>query len=397
MNPYLVNQKGVAVAWRRTTLRQVGHDEKYLEALVAADPALLGLDPYETGVHGKLVAFRQATLESPTGRTLKPDVVILSETGHIVLVEAKLGDNAELRDRRVVAQVVEYAASVASLDDDDLVAWLGDGDEASWTEVVKRVFPDAPDHERLAGSFRRRLRDAEIHLVIVCDVAPDGLRELVRAVAGQASLGQYQLHVVELVPHVADGIEGVMLIPRIMARTEIVARTSVTVTYSPATAQPSVSVVASSPEEVEQKIADARAESTMRPSLAAVIDAFDAAAPPELRTAGRSAGYRQIRPAGWPRGLHYEFLDGGNAQQPTVGIELHAETPKLTKLGPVLTSLAEEIRGTFPDAKFAARWQRGPGRVFVRVSANDALRAARVMFDFIEATKVKVDTALAAP
>jgi hypothetical protein len=374
-------------------LRALGHDEAYLESLIAADPLVLGLDPFETGVHRRLVALRQATLTSPTGRTLKPDVVVFSETGHIVLVEVKLCDNAELRDRRVVAQVVEYAASVASLEEEDLVEWLGEGDEGTWLDVVRRMFPAVADVERLANAFRRRMREAEIHLVIACDGAPDGLRDLVRAVAGQAALGQFQLHVVELIPHVTAGIEGVMLLPQVAARTEIVARTAVTITYSQAAEQPSVSVVASSAEEVEQRIADVRAGTSMRRSLAAVVEAYDADAPPDLRTVGRSAGYRQIRPSSWPGGLHYEFLDGGGAQ-PTVGIELHAESPKLKHLAPLLGAVAEKARVSIPQVTHETKWMRGPGRVFVRVSADDAINAAKLMAKFIEATKAEVDAAL---
>jgi hypothetical protein len=396
MFPYLINAHGTPRPWRATTLRQIGKDESFLEGLVAADPLLLGLDPYESGVSGRIIAFRQARLSTPTGRTVIPDVVLLSETGHIVIVEAKLGDNPELRDRNVVAQVVEYAASVAHLSDDDALEWLGNGSDESWNDMIRRIFPDAVAPDRLAESLRRRMRDAEIHLVIVCDGAPEGLRDLVKSVAGQASLGAFQLHVVELKPYVADGVDGVLLVPNAIVRTEIVARTAITISYGSGAQQPAVSVVASSVEEVEKAIEEVRAGKSLRPEFAAVIGAYDADAPDELRTFGKSAAYKQIRPADWPAGVHYEFLDKSGGQE-NVGVELHLESKALARLGPGFPALAQRVREKMPEASYDPKWGRGLGRIFVRVPIADATVAARAMATFIEMTRTQISRALTEP
>jgi hypothetical protein len=126
MKPYLIGADGASRPWRSTTLRQIGKDENFLEEIVAVDPGLLGLNPYETGVGGQVVAFRQKPLSTPDDRMVIPDIVLLTDTGHVVVVEAKLGDNPELRGRAVVAQVVAYAASVANLNDADALDWLGE-------------------------------------------------------------------------------------------------------------------------------------------------------------------------------------------------------------------------------------------------------------------------------
>jgi hypothetical protein len=386
MRPYLVQGDASATAWQSKTLRELGRDERFLEQVIAAAPHLLGLDPYETGVAGPTVAISQRVLSTPTGRDVRPDLVLLSESGHIVVIEVKLSDNAELRDRRVVAQVIEYAASVASLSDEQAVEWLGEVSDGSWTDAVRRWFPGAESAERLGDALRRRMRQAEIHLVIVSDGAPDGLRDLVRAVAGQAALGEFRLHVVELNPYVAHGVEGVLLVPSALARTEIVARTAITVSYEVGSAQPSVSVVASSPAEVEEAIAEARA-GTIDPTLLAVVAAYDSAAPPELRTVGRAAKYRQIRMPGWPSGLHYEFMSRGRER---VSVELHVESPALGLISAAIPALTERVRSTMPAVVHDPSWRGGLGRLFVVVPASDVTQAARSMTTLIGTTQEAV-------
>jgi len=395
MKPYLIGADGASRPWRSTTLRQIGKDESFLEQIVAADPGLLGLNPYETGVGGHVVAFRQKLLSTPDGRTVIPDIVLLTDTGHVVVVEAKLGDNPELRGRAVVAQVVTYAASVANLDDAEALDWLGEEEDSSWSDLVRRIFPAVPEPDRLAEALRRRMRDAEIHLIIVCDAVPDGLRELVKAVAGQAALGAFQLHVVELAPYVADGVEGVLLVPNENARTEIVSRTAVTVNYVAGTQQPAVSVVASSVDEVEQAIKDARAGRSLRPEFAAVVAAYDALAGSQLRTFGRSAAYKQIKPADWPAGVHYELLDRSGGAD-SVGAELHVESKALVDLSAHLGALAADLRSTWPQASHDPKWGKGLGRIYVRVPINRPDEAAQTMARFIELTQPKIAELLAA-
>lgn len=387
MTPYLIRSDAEPRPWRPTTLRSLGHNEAFLEKIVADNPEVLGLDPYETGVTKKVAAFRQTQLPTPTGRNVVPDVVLLSESGHIVIVEAKLADNADLRGRPVIAQVIEYAASVANLSDDQVLEWLDAEDGQSWPDFVKHRFPKAEAPDRLATALRRRMRDAELHLVIVCDGVPDGLRELVKAVAGQAALGAFRLHVVELRPYVAEGVDGVLLVPASVVETEIVARTAITVGYADGK-QPAVSVVASSAEEVAEAIAEVRAGRTMRPEFAAVIERYDALVPEDLRTHGRSASYKQIQPPEWPAGIHYEFLDRSGGSE-NVGVELHVESRSLGRVSPGLGPLALKI-----DATHDPRWSRGRGRILRQVPVSDPDGAAGAMRKLIEETRADVTALL---
>src|SRR4051812_45243281 len=95
----LLSDDGAAETWRPTTLRKVGKDERFLESIISKEPELLGFDPYLSAVRGPFVVFRQLSVETPLGKVVRPDLVLFSESGHVVVVELKLEDNPELKDR----------------------------------------------------------------------------------------------------------------------------------------------------------------------------------------------------------------------------------------------------------------------------------------------------------
>ena len=394
MSLTMIAKSGATHIWRPTTLRALGHHEAYLEKAVAADPSILGLDPYETGIGATFVCVRQAVLTTPTGRTVKPDLVILTESGHVVIVEAKLVDNPELHDRRVIAQVVDYAASVANLEEEQVAGWLGAQGEESWLNLVTRLFPKAASPDRLARTLLGRIQAAKLHLVIVCDGAPDGLRDVVRAVAGQAALGEFQLHVVELVPHTCDVVDGLLLLPKLHMSTEIIARTAVTVTYKTSEERPGVSVVASSVDDVEQAIAAVKSGKAIRPELSAVLAAYEAMSPDSSMRVLNGKTYRAFIPDGWPTRLHYEFLDGsGGAGQ--IGVELHLEARDKKVLIAHMKALAGTLQERLPGIQFEPTWCRGLGRLRISLPQDDPRSIAEAMIKLIAATKPAMDVALA--
>jgi hypothetical protein len=213
-------------------------------------------------------------------------------------------------------------------------------------------------------------------------------------VAGQAALGDFQLRVVELVPHTCDGIDGILLLPSTRSQTEIIARTAVTIAYRAAEEKPSVSVVASSVEEVEHAIAAAKSRKSIRTEFVAAVDAYDAIASEDQRSVGRDRTFRVVPTKGWPRGLHYEFLDrsGGDDR---VGVELHLENRSLKALGQDLKELASKLSEQFPDARFDPLWARSLGRLHVRMPQDAPDAIATTMVKFIAATKPAIDAALA--
>src|SRR5437762_400550 len=268
---YFRNTAGELIAWQRTHIRglpiatsgPIGAartaDEKFLEDLVASHPDLLGIGGWndETDIEGPFHSFTQLSLRALNGRSIAPDLVLLSRSGHIVVVEVKLSDNPELRDRQVVAQVLEYAASFAQYTEDECLALFGGKTcgVSTWAAFVQTLFPEAS--ERLARRFLDKLRTGKLHLIIACDEAPRGLRELVRGVVGEHALGEYEFRVVEIAPYVTGTLSTeVIFLPHVFLQTEIVARSSVTVSFPEGKTQPTVSVSVTPLDEVQQRMGE---------------------------------------------------------------------------------------------------------------------------------------------
>jgi hypothetical protein len=147
-----------------------------------------------------------------------------------------------------------YAASFTRCTDGDcLTLFGGENCEATtWAGFVQSLFPDAP--ERLARRFLDKFRTGRLHLVIACDDAPRGLRELVRGVVGQHALGEYDFRVVEIAPYVAEASSSeVIFLPHVVLETEIVARSSVTVSLAEGGRQPSVNVSVTPFDDVQER------------------------------------------------------------------------------------------------------------------------------------------------
>ena len=182
-------------------LRSLGKDEEFLEEVLATHPELLGLENRRTGIYGPFVYFRQVSLKTPAGREIYPDIVFLSKSGHFIVVEVKLGDNSELKDRDVIAQIIDYASSFAALNDQELVDVLDKSFAltGSWSEFIKERFPEESEPEELASEMRRRIAAGEINLVIACDRIPPGLPEIVKGIAVQQSTS-FALDLTEVTP-----------------------------------------------------------------------------------------------------------------------------------------------------------------------------------------------------
>ncbi len=262
-----------------STLSSLGKDEAFLENVVAGEPSLLGLESRRSGVRGPFYVVRQCALPSPTGKTIYPDIVLLAASGHIIVVEVKLRSNPELVNRSVLAQTIDYAASLVSLTGQQLHDVLFPGDKATtWSESIAAVFSGEADTDDLAEQLLDRVKSGEINLVIACDSAPSGLREVIAGIASQSTLG-FDFDLVEITPYVVGPERSgeIIFVPARRLATEIVARTSVTVSYREGDQRPSTDVKTMTMEEIEQNIRSVSA-SQLKPtriwSAADVDDVF---------------------------------------------------------------------------------------------------------------------------
>lgn len=239
--------------WQPTTLRELDQNEDYLEAALSRTPELLCLESRRTGIYGPFAVFNQLQLSNPQGRTISPDITLLTASGDVVIVEVKLFGNPELGDRRVIAQAIDYVASLSALDEDGMARLFNGGAPTQWAELVRKHFVEESDPEDLASTLASKARAGDIHIVIGCDKAPQGLYEMARSVSAQSHLG-FSLDVVEVTPFVPkDGpAEAIMFVPSVRLATEIVARTAIRVTHAEGTPEPGVNIETTGVEEIAE-------------------------------------------------------------------------------------------------------------------------------------------------
>ena len=319
----VAGEDGIRQLWEPTTMREAGKDEQYLENAIAAAPELLCLQTRERGIYAPYAVFTQLPLGTPFGREVWPDVTLLTASGDVVIVEVKLFDNPEIRDRRVIAQVIDYVSSLSALDEDGLASLFNAGHAADWLELVRRHFPDEADPEDLATTLLTNAREGNVHLVIACDKAPQGTFELARSVSAQSHLG-FSLDVVEVTPYVPRQAAGgeIMLVPSVRLSTEIVARTAIKVDYPPDGARPSVSIETTSVTDIEENLRAAEAGTRRNPgrmwSNAEIEDVFVSSDDPVVRDLFLFAK---------EEGFEGRFQSGGPKISPAFGFYLRVRRP----------------------------------------------------------------------
>jgi hypothetical protein len=393
---YLSSASGT-VRWSARTIRELGNgfDERYLERRIEECPELLGLEDRDSHIASPYRAFRQLVLETPTAQVAKPDLVLLTHSGHVVVVEVKLQDNGELWGREVVAQVLDYTASLSTYDESDLVKLFAPElpARARFVDAVRQLFPKT-DAASLSDALLRRIRAGEIHVVIACDRAPDELRDYVKAVSAQKALGAYTIRVVEVVPYVRDGAAAteVLLVPGGVTTTEIVMRTSIEVVNRP-DGKVSVNVATTPLADLEEKISVVTgAKRVPPPELLAAAEAYQAVAESGTSVFGRAADHRKIRVEGWPTDIHYELLFRRSPED-SIRVELHFESEEYADVARKV-QVAARSAATLPGLAWDPEWMDG-GRLGVVFPIDAAPRKiANAMGELVKLTRPLVDKAL---
>lgn len=217
--------------------RQRGEfDESWLQELIHGSPDLLPVTEIDSRVSGALHSLGRE-IETPSGPV---DNLLLSESGHLVVVETKLWRNPEAR-RKVVAQILDYAAHVRRWDYSDI--------EALWskahpgTSLARGV--QAEDEAEWVDRVQRNLAAGRMTLLVVGDGIESRAESLAATVAASPDF-QFRLALVELrVFELSD--EEFLVVPNTLARTHEIERATVRVVYGTAGPPPQVEVSVPSP------------------------------------------------------------------------------------------------------------------------------------------------------
>ncbi|WP_414433241.1 hypothetical protein [Alcanivorax sp. IL2] len=202
--------------------------ESALEATLVANPDLLCLD--DAGIFYRNVHIvRQASARAITGTQKYPDIMFLTDTGDVGVVEVKRFGNPELQDRKVISQIIDYGATVTTLDEDKQVRMLRGPNSSAETldQLVREVFPKSEYLSSLTAKIRRQLQYGQLHYIIACDRAPEGLATWVASVS-QSSTTDFSIRVLEVCPYQQDDAPASLIwFSAPIIKTETIQRTTI--------------------------------------------------------------------------------------------------------------------------------------------------------------------------
>ena len=220
-NPIYVHAERARVLERKALGDQSGaFTEAWLQKQLFLHPSALPLK--EIAPHlGPIVpvCMELNTLAGPA------DILYVTTTGQVVLVETKLWRNPEAR-RTVVAQILDYAKELTNWHFEDLareVARATGKGPTHLLDTVRARFPQL-DEQGFVDGINHSLRTGDVVLLIVGDGIRTGTEALVGFLERYGSL-RFSFGLIEVAAYELDG--GVLLHPRVLAKTEIVRRTVV--------------------------------------------------------------------------------------------------------------------------------------------------------------------------
>jgi hypothetical protein len=232
--PLLIGLSGPAVLLERIPLTggMSGQlNERWLQEALFACPESLPVNEIDPHM-GPLIPV---CMEIETGSG-PADILYVTPTGQVVLVETKLWRNPEAR-REVVGQILDYAKQLTTWTYDvlDQKAAIAVGSGKNYLlGCLRSRFPDA-DESAFVDGVGRSLSTGDFLLLVVGDGIRHGAESLVAFLERYGHL-RFGLALVEVAAYqLADGQR--LLQPRVLAKTEILQRTILVGPNGPVTFQ----------------------------------------------------------------------------------------------------------------------------------------------------------------
>ena len=195
-----------------------GIDEATLQDLLFRFPQTLPIESIDPAYAGAVPVCKELSL--PAGYA---DALYVNQLGRLTLTEFKLWRNPQAR-REVIGQILDYAKDLASWNYEDLQRQvslaLGKSGNALY-ELVRQQSPDLNEAE-FVDNVTRHLRRGEFLLLIVGDGIQEDAANIVDFVQRHSGL-HFNLAMVEAALY-RDAANGLIVQPRVLARTEIVQR-----------------------------------------------------------------------------------------------------------------------------------------------------------------------------
>lgn len=240
--------------WKRVRLGDLGLLESHLEDVIFRNHELLCLERIGLFV-GDIHLVRQGRILDRMGYQKYPDLMFLTDRGDVGVVEVKRFGNRELRGRSVISQILDYGAALGNLDERNQAELFSQGIPGCTRleDVALKLVGDPNRARWLAKFYKNRLSQGQLHYIIVCDEAPEGLSEWIRS-ASRNDATDYQISVLEVSPFQNDECPGdIMWLSQPVVRTETIHRTTVEVVRKDDGEQLLVNISSESPDVIEER------------------------------------------------------------------------------------------------------------------------------------------------
>jgi hypothetical protein len=211
-----LDMPGAARALERVGFDSPKHKEDFIQTLIYHAPQLLPVREIEPAFGSLLSVCTE--LPTPAGSI---DNLYVTETGNLAIAECKLWRNPEAR-RQVVAQIIDYAHSMAAWSYDELQdairsAKTPDGNKID-ASLFSLVSEDSElDEQSFIDAVSRNLRLGRILLLIVGDGIREGVETLTAYLQMHAGF-HFSLGIVEMALFKLPS-GGFVVQPRVLTRT----------------------------------------------------------------------------------------------------------------------------------------------------------------------------------
>lgn len=225
--PFLINPDKTGQALTRIDPHKGQYNEDWLQELLQSYPNLLPVNEFES-------MFSPIT---PIGREIPTtsgpiDNLFISEQGCLVIVETKLWRNPEAK-REVLAQVIDYAAEVSKWSFAELDEKARKYCHKGVIDILQSGFDADTEEVPTENMIAKNLRLGRFLILIVSDHIRSSLVDMLTYVNRYPHLAT-NVGLVELQCYQTPSSQGeIMIVPSIVAKTEIVERSIVQVNIVP--------------------------------------------------------------------------------------------------------------------------------------------------------------------
>lgn len=220
-NPIIINSEGTSQKLDRISLNSDSgsFSEEWLQKAIFKSPDCLPINEIAPSF-GALVPIAME-LETGSGPA---DILCVTDSGQIVIIETKLWRNPEAR-RVVVAQILDYAKSISAWNYNDLARQVSIATKKGpnyLLECVQKHCHGLSESEFVDG-INHSLKKGDFLLLIIGDGIRTGTESLVGFLEQFGSL-RFTFGLIEVAAFsLPDG--NTLLHPRVLAKTEILERT----------------------------------------------------------------------------------------------------------------------------------------------------------------------------